>query len=61
MSVYRYQLADHSAELTLIDAESKSVEDARAVLEWQFGPRVVSVRQVIAQTLEPVSQEVMPE
>ena len=48
MSVYRYQLADHSAELTLIDAESKSVEDAQAVLEWQFGAdRVRNVRHVL--------------
>ena len=45
--VFRFQLTDSQGEeLTMIDAESKSVEDARAVLEWQFGPRVVSVRQV---------------
>ena len=49
--VFRFSLIERpGAEFTMIDAESKSVHEARDVLDWQFSGRVLDVWQMEAST-----------
>jgi hypothetical protein len=44
--VFRFALSDRpGVEFTLIDADSRDADEARVVLDWQFGGRVVDVRE----------------
>ena len=46
--VFRFALSDRpGAEFTLIDADSRDADEARAVLDWQFRGRVLDVREAL--------------